>query len=357
MNLLVQLLVAGFVWRSIDFLYATGRAAGFAEPSFLGCQALLVMGIVVLVLAHETGHWVAGMAVGWRFLRFRLGPLAIVKVRDGCRVQFIKWNLGGGVTFAPNSLGGFRKADAIFSAGGPLASLIFALGCGLLAAQAGSAAAFWVWGSLAQWSVLGVFSLIPCGTGLARSDGYWLWALLRGGEQTERRKRYLLANLSHGTATRPRDWPADLMGQVIGSYTSTPDRHDCYLAYIHLLDADQPHAAIPWLAKVMERPAKADPPEYALEAAYCQSVYGHNPDEAGKWLGSAGKDTPPWVRLRAEAAVAWAKGELERAQVLAAEALPRMEAALPCGAIESERARLNYLMELVSSDASSTATA
>jgi hypothetical protein len=340
-------LVAVYVAWSSALLGAIAKVRGFAAPSLHVSLPLLWFSIVILVAIHEVGHWVAGRAVGWRGLRFRLGPFALVRVRNGWKIRWIRWDFGGAVTFAPTALAGFRKADSIFTAAGPLASLLFTLACGWIAWYSTNAAVFWLFGTVAQWAWLGALSLVPAGRGLARSDGYWLWQLTRGGKELQRRQRYMLANMSHGTHLRPRDWPRGLMGPVIDGPTPWGDRHDAYLVYIYFMDLGDPDAAFPWLASVLKKWQKTDPPEYALEAAYYAGVCSHDASLAARWLGCAGKDVDPWVRLRAEAAVASAEGRVEASQRLAGVALAKLENELPSGHRDYETARLNDLLQPV----------
>ncbi|HYW45140.1 MAG TPA: site-2 protease family protein [Bryobacteraceae bacterium] len=341
MTIFLSLVVAVYIHFSLHFLNRAADAAGFPKPSFVALQGLLAIAILALVTSHEAGHWIAGRAVGWRCLRLRMGPLALVRSGHGWKLRWTRWEVAGAVAFSPSGLEGYRKADAIFTAGGPLASIVFPLLCAGIAWQARSAAMFWLFGTLAQWSVMGALSLVPMGKGLLRSDGYWLWGLMRGGYEADRRLRYMLVNMSHGTPLRPRDWPWEAMRPVIDAGSSCRDRHECYLAYKYLLDSGQTEAALPWLARLLEKWRKADPPEYALEAAFYLSVHAPDPDLAAKWLAAAGKDTEPWVRLRAQSAVAWASGRQDEARHLADRALAQLRRAAPCGAVEYEKARLD----------------
>jgi hypothetical protein len=344
MTFVACILVAIYMLGSGSLLNSMGTARGIPNPSFLARQLLLVVSIVMLVSSHEAGHWIAGRAVGWRGLRFRIGPLALVRSSTGWRIRWIKWDLGGGVTFTPLTFAEFRTSDAIFTAGGPLASLLFAAAFAGIAWYAQNGIAFWLFGTMAQWSWLGALSLIPAGKGLVRSDGYWLWQLMRGGADLERRQRYMLANMSHGTALRPRDWPARLMEPLLKGPLPSEDRHDGYLAYVHLMDSDDPQAALPWLVGVLSGWRKTDPAEYSLEAAYHAGVHAQDAALAAKWLGCVGVDTDVWVRLRAEAAVAWAEGRSEDARRLSAQALSKLEDTPPSGHRAYETARLNDLL-------------
>jgi hypothetical protein len=338
MSLLAGALIAIYIFWSDAVLEAIGRAHAFATPPFPARQALLAIGAVMLVAAHESGHWVAGEAVGWRGLRFRIGPLGLERASNGWRIRWIKWDLGGGVVFAPHSLMGYRRADTIFTAGGPAASALFAAACCGVAWFATNRMVFWLFATMAQWSWLGVLSLVPLRKGLASSDGYWLWQLMRGGPDLDRRKRYMLANMSHGTDLRPSDWPRELMGPVIDDIPGR-DRHEDYLAYVHFMDLGDPDAAFLRLAAVLEKWQKSDPPEYALEAAYYAGVYSADSLLAARWLECAGNGADRWVRLRAEAAVALAEGRTGEARRLAEEALARLEDVPHSGYGDYEMAR------------------
>jgi hypothetical protein len=203
---------------------------------------------------------------------------------------------------------------------------------------------------MAQLGLLtGVFNLIPSPQGVQFSDGEQLRRALRGGPLLEELKRVSLAEVSLGTPLRPRAWSRDFMAPVLEARTAC-SRYDRYLAYVHLLDSENPEAAHPWLARCAAEWSKTDPCEYAVEAAYYLGIYERNASGAALWLSRALKDKSisSADRLRAEAASAWASGRTAEAERLAHAALAKLDEELPSGWVEYQRTRLNDLLQLAS---------
>jgi hypothetical protein len=189
--------------------------------------------------------------------------------------------------------------------------------------------------------LVGLVGLLPMRRGAARSDGFLLWELIRGGATVDELQRSLLVASSHATPLRMREWPHDLILRL------QPTGYDAYLAYLHFLDRGEPQAAGRFLERLMEGWTRACPPEYALEAAWFLAVHGQDPAAARQWLAFEGRDAEPWVRLRAQAAVEWASGRPEVARRLVDEALSQLRAAAACGAHEYEIDRLDELRRLM----------
>lgn len=104
-------------------------------------KVIMIIGIIVMVhlviMVHELGHVVAGLVQGFRFELFVVGLLGVKRDEDKVRVYLNK-NMGyyGGVAStlpverSPDNL----KKFANMVLAGPIASLLFAVGC-LVASQ------------------------------------------------------------------------------------------------------------------------------------------------------------------------------------------------------------------------------
>jgi hypothetical protein len=178
---------------------------------------------------------------------------------------------------------------------------------------------------------------VPMRTGSATSDGYKVWEAARGGPAFDRVQMALLTVSSHATPLRLRDWPHDLI-QRLGETPMDPmnSRFAAYLAYVHLLDSGDHSAAGVRLDRIVGGWSPADPPEYALEAAWFNGIHRHDGETAQKWMERAEGRTEPWVRLRAQAAVERWAGTTVRACGLVEEALAAVQAAPACGAYQYE---------------------
>jgi hypothetical protein len=92
----------------------------------------LLLGIVSAILAlalHELGRLSAGLAVGFHFSLFGLGPIILERVPSG-RIR-LAWNrtpafFGGVAATLPTSFGSLRSRFAMVIGGGPIASLLLA---------------------------------------------------------------------------------------------------------------------------------------------------------------------------------------------------------------------------------------
>lgn len=342
-----QVMVVLWATLSTEFVLGIGRHRGF-DVSGVRLLWLQLAGVAVFsLLVHETGHWLAGRAVGWRCLTFRIGPFKLVHLAAGWRIKWNKLDFGGGVACYPPSFDGFAKSITWFTAGGPLASILQGVLFGFAAWSAHSLALFWIFAFASHFGFgFAVVSLVPMKFGFQLSDGAKLVGIFRGGKPVEELRRMYLINISYGTALRPRDWAPEIIQPVLESLAPC-SRHDRYLAYIHLLDSEGAEAAYPWLALFAPGWSKADPYEYAVEATYYLGVFDRDPAGAALWLARAMKDKTisPADRRLAEAAVACAAGRTDEAERLARAALTKLDEELSSGLVEYRRARLNYLLE------------
>lgn len=333
------------VRRLLLFQIATGAGLGFDRPSLAWSTLFLSLTVLVGILIHEGGHYLAGVVLGQVCLRFVIGPVELARGDGGWSVRWIPIRRAGLVDLVPATFADFRLRRAGCVAGGPLASLLAGLLFTLVSFGAGTASLFWIWSSMAQWCLVGVLGLLPLRRDSACSDGYLLWELARGGAVVDDLQRNLLVASSHATPLRLRDWPRALIARLPqGQPDQQPREYNAYLAYVHFLDCGEPEAAGPYLDRVMACWAANDPPEYALEAAYYYALHGNDVENGRSWLNLEKGDAEAWVRLRAQAAVACRSGEPRLASELAEEALSLLRAAPACGAREYEIDRLREVV-------------
>ncbi|MGI4789726.1 MAG: site-2 protease family protein [Janthinobacterium lividum] len=84
---------------------------------------------LALVAVHEAGHHLAGAFVGYRWQGTSIGPLKVFRetLKGPVRVKF-SMALFGGLAFSFGHLNDTRSRQAMLTAGGPLASLLFGAG-------------------------------------------------------------------------------------------------------------------------------------------------------------------------------------------------------------------------------------
>jgi hypothetical protein len=179
--------------------------------------AMLLPAFFLSVAWHEAGHAVAGIAVGFDFRLYVVGPFLWEK--EAGRWWF-KWNknintAGGMVICLPTDARDLPRRFSVYAAGGPLASLLLALLAAVLlwycwppvlppseVASVGLAFLFF----LASLSAL-VFLIttLPMHTSGFYSDGARILRLLRGGEQAQFDVRLLKIITGSMGGIRPKD--------------------------------------------------------------------------------------------------------------------------------------------------------
>jgi hypothetical protein len=340
----VYLVLALAIRRLLQFQIVLGNAQGFDRPSLAHGALLLALTGPFGILIHESGHYLAGVALGQCCRRIVIGPVELARRAGRWSLRWIAIQRAGLVDFVPSTFVHFRMRRAICVAGGPVASLLAGLVFVALSLHAATSSLFWIWSYSVQWSLVGLLGLLPVRRGDARSDGHLLWELIRGGAAVDELQRNLLVASSHATPLRMRDWPDDLIRRL-AEVPADPQagRYNAYLAYVHILDCGESQAAGQYLERLMSDWQSDDPPEYALEAAYYHAVYGDGPTAARTWLDLESRDAEPWVRMRAQAAMERAMGRPERACELVDEALAMLGAAPACGAYQYEIDRLRAL--------------
>ena len=336
---------------------------GFSVAAILGLEpasmvAVLAFSIVTIPLSnlfHESGHFLAGCALGQRCRRFVVGPLELTRTANGWKGRFQdKWSIGS-VRLQPSSFVRFRLQMGITLIAGPLGSILAGVTFAWLAQQVDDPLMRWFWNFSAAWAgTMALRSLYPFRHGTQMSDGYQLLEIsLLGGAGIDAMQRRMLAASSHATALRPRDWPRDLIlrlaeapadGRVHHHKDRTP-HHNLYLAYVHFLDCGDVPRAKPYLERLLAGWRSDDPPEYALEAAYFLGFHDGDPVGSRKWLNAEARSVDPWVRGRAAAAVEQANGFSDKAQELVLQALAAVRSAQPCGAQQYEIDLLESLLQ------------
>jgi hypothetical protein len=182
----------------------------------------LLPAYVTVVLTHELGHAIAGLASDFRVAFLYMGPLRVEWPRG--RPMRVELNhrlslWGGAVVVLPRSyppgeqLGPFRRRMIAMFAAGPGASIVvglIALGISFVVPTSPGDA----FGSALSWLQLlalmslfvGVGQLVPMKIGDQRSDGLRVLRLLRGRPGTNNALLDAMV-VANADGVRPRDWP------------------------------------------------------------------------------------------------------------------------------------------------------
>ena len=248
--LLVAICVVSFL-----ISWAIGPLGLPSAGAVLNWVVLMVLLHWVGVVVHEMGHAGFGLSKGMTLRQFAVGPLLIDWSKGNARVRgnAQRGLHGGFVRFSgENVIGteGSIRAHFWMTLGGPAVGLLY----GIVLLEMGSLLSpdrGWLkYGFLFSglWAIgVSVVNLLPLRNGLSRSDGSWLLALSRGGDEA----RELIASiywidLLHGL-TPPGNWPFEVVeaqeAALLRKQPMTENQLDLavtagYLLYYHHADRE-----------------------------------------------------------------------------------------------------------------------
>ncbi|WP_420007532.1 hypothetical protein [Xanthomonas sacchari] len=140
---------------------------------------LFPLAALVTTAIHEGGHVLAGRAIGMTVYRVHVGPLQLLARRRGWRIRWQRQRPGdnaGSVIAVPNPYAAVRRQYLLLIAGGPLANLLAAAGCGVLAWHLGlgSSSGAFCTGAAVFNLAAGLVNLVPSQSPSGASDGLQL---------------------------------------------------------------------------------------------------------------------------------------------------------------------------------------
>ena len=200
------------------------------------------------------------------------------------RFDLRRW-VGDGYFKPLTRAGGFRVGRYTWMvAGGPLTSMFFTVVCGYVSVQFGDGGWDWI-GSL-FWTSLtaAVSSIIPYSSGLNKSDGKLLWALLRDPEQERLTVAVLTLQTEEAKGLRPREWDTEQVKQVLRVPRAASEYPHCQLMAFYLrLEEGRQVDALVHLENVLASSARSgDATRHAfyLEAASSSALSQHKCEQA-----------------------------------------------------------------------------
>jgi hypothetical protein len=329
---------------------------------FIAVSALLALPV------HEAGHLLGGWLAGFRFQLFAVGPLMVMRTADGLHVRWhTDFSLYGGIAASlPTDLRDLTRREGWMVAGGPGTSLL--AGAGSLFASAGLAAASVFADASAALALagtglstfgaasvgIGLITLLPTTTSGFLTDGARLWRLWRGHPSADRNAAvFALTSLTF--TERPREWPASLVEQAVGTEDGTLyDVEGHRMAYLYALDTGRLTAARGHLQVALDRhgtyPASAESVLF-VEAAFFEGGIRADAEAARHWFTYVDEARSAFLNegscLRARAAFDAAAGEVGDETLAAAR--EALAASTTPGLAEAER---DWLETLASPSAS-----
>lgn len=316
------LVIALMIW-SPWFLQVSGRALepvkNYLDKLYEGWDALwllveLPVILFAVIVVHEIGHLVSGLVAGFRFVSIQFGPL---RIDSPFRVSFRSLSKTGGSGFIhmiPCTSQKLRSRALLLCAAGPFADLL--AGTILLLYRGHS---FHGAELFAGFSILtGAGNLVPFRRLSVTSDGKRILSILRNDHQTERflSLLQLTAELRNGTAFE--DLPKDFLANVTAFKDDSQYTVAGYaLAYSAAWYGQSADEAAQLLETCLEYSAfTSSEMREALksDAAVFQARKRKNIDLADQWQSEiAEKPDKPWLKLRVQAAILEAKGDVEGA--------------------------------------------
>lgn len=329
---------------------------GVAHVSLPMIAVVVFFGLWTVLLVHELGHLVAGLAQGNRFMLFAAGPLLVRREEGVVRVRFNRTaGLWGGVAATqPRVSAGGTLRENLFRVvlWGPLASLLLTLAAA--AAMPVSSGAFRLFLAMTAVCSVGIFlaTTVPPRTGHFYTDGARLRMLRAGGDDAERwcTVAALAAMAMEGLPGSA--WDAALLARAEQLADASLDGIMLHLVlYEHALDVDDAPRAHRHMAAVRAARAGLAPAlqsYLALESAFWAAVGERDAARARAEFDSA--TASPFeskvARMRAEGAVLLAEGNAPAGQARLDEAAALADAARD-PAMRSERARIERARRII----------
>jgi hypothetical protein len=172
------------------------------------------------VLVHELGHIVGGVSQGFRFMLLVVGPFKLARKDEQAPIRLsinTSLELAGGIAACiPQGEHALVQRTKWLVLGGPLASVLLALGCALLLAATTPAA----WSALvlmtgAVSAALAVVTLIPMRNGNFVTDGKRFLQLHREGPEARRDAAQLSITVRLQSGKRVDDMPREQIAALL----------------------------------------------------------------------------------------------------------------------------------------------
>jgi hypothetical protein len=321
---------------------------------------LEIVGAILLVLVfHEGGHALAGMALRMKLISFVIGPFRWRIVEGRWKFQFLStglFSLIGHTIVVPKDTEGFQRRKIVQVAAGPFASIL----TGLLASAAILLAprAPWAdtWRFLSYFATIslltGVLNLVPFGIGSGYSDGAKLYQLASGRLWCEYQQLLGVIYSIIVTPTRPGDFDIEAIRQTAGTVAKGTNELFLYLAiYSCLLDRGELNAATEALARaeLFCQESTLDPPwEWCSAFVFGNALLRRDAAAARGWwqkMEAKRRRKPAGESWMALSALLWSEGKLAEARETWAKADAWVSRLPESGFAAAERDALHLLRQ------------
>jgi hypothetical protein len=272
---------------------AIGASIGLLSPkllpeidSRLEFAGWLLAAYYLVMLLHEVGHLCALPFAGFEFREIAVGPFLLSQRASGLRPRFVPGRIlmGGHVLASPQSHHGLRRRFEIMLSGGPIATAAVFVGLAFLPLTPFTWS-MWLWNA-----VVAASSWVPFYLRGSATDAKAILLLARPGKEGDWLASILYVMAVDRQGVSPRDWPAEVVAQLVSDGASPPAAVVRYLAMVAALDSGQRERAAAALEDVLAASHKLRPDLRLVcfsEAAFYQGVTARNAELARAWLKEA----------------------------------------------------------------------
>src|SRR5258708_4784595 len=321
--LLPVVCVAMMIWvpGALDFFYRIFQPVNQAlsrvmrldnwalDTVFLLLSAWLA--IIAAVVVHEIGHMIAGLGVGFRLNFIRFGPVQISPPFHVSLLPRSRTKGSGATSMLFATTDRLRLRFIAMTLGGPMANLVSAFAVLILPLSMGAFSAWFVILSI----LIGSGNLVPFRRLSLVSDGQRILMVMRNGPQGERWSAllHLVTALQNGVA--PESLSLDFLAKATAVQDNSPDTVSAHaVAYASAFFQKNDVEAARLLETCLRYSSCSGPAmrdSLLSDAAVFQARRRRRVDLAEQWLADIpNKTQTPGLRLRAEAAILEAQGDI-----------------------------------------------
>lgn len=340
-------------------------SAGLPSRSFMGSYIGFLVAEPIVVLIHEAGHALSGMALGMKVRGFIVGPLQWRLLGGRWQFKFRPaqfFATGGATSVVPTDPHQPASREILVILAGPLASL------------AGGLVAFWMvvharghvwapwWNMLAMFAIISLLTflgnLVPFQTSTFNySDGAQIYQILPGGPWGDFHKSVRIAGATLVTPLRPRDYDIAALERAALVITSGPRAYLLrLLAYTYYRDTHQTASAtheVQQAETIYEGCAAKLPAELHYSLVTDAALHQRDAARARLWWDRAEAKKPQQITAdywMARSALAWIEGDGGEARSAWAKADEYLRTMPGSGAYEYDRDCLAALRKAIEAD-------
>lgn len=212
---LIPMLVGGVFGFFAGIFLSKNGMDKLAVPVW--AELLFIIAVLcVIIVIHEAGHLVMGLATGYKFVSFRIGPFTLIREDGRLKLRLYSvMGTGGQCLLMPPQTDSPENAPYfLYHLGGGLFNIITAAVCGIFMLIADGKTADLLLGTAAVLSlVMGLINLIPMGKAAA-NDGTNLYLLVKSPALRKALYNQLYINGLLYQGKLPRDIPAEYFSDI-----------------------------------------------------------------------------------------------------------------------------------------------